>query len=270
MPWKENFCSYLEKVIPRSQASGLSHHHRFSKFLHFSGHQADTRKKNCGKYPRPTIIIVECNIHLQNKRMLPMIYIYIYSHSRMNDIFAPYHELPHSLVTRTTLNNHVSRGRYSRYLLRMLQWVAFLSLDSYQLFNELQPSPSAHPLQIFATPVRNRHPSRIRNVHWTLSDTYGSGNGTTSQAGCCGSCFSKSFDGDAFDEAVRKDMEDTRDKTVPIPQQQLAPSQGMTVNSGTWMWMSSGSFSPTLWVPSTCPAPSRLILQSSRRISASR
>jgi hypothetical protein len=68
-----------------------------------------------------------------------------------------------------------------------------------------------------------------------LSETYGSGRGSTSQAGCCGPCCSKSFDADAFEDEVRKDMEKTRDpNAVPNPQrQQMTPSQGMAVNSGT-------------------------------------
>ncbi|KAF9557806.1 hypothetical protein CPC08DRAFT_710119 [Agrocybe pediades] len=64
------------------------------------------------------------------------------------------------------------------------------------------------------------------------SESYGSrGCGGNSSAGCCGRCCSQSFDEDAFDEQVKKDMEKTRDPNAPSSppkNQQMAPTEGMS------------------------------------------
>lgn len=74
----------------------------------------------------------------------------------------------------------------------------------------------------------------MAEFHW--SEPFGSGRGSTSGSGCCGccgSCCSKSFDEDAFEEQVRKDLEKTRDPNAPVPvQQQMTPSSGMQANFG--------------------------------------
>lgn len=58
-------------------------------------------------------------------------------------------------------------------------------------------------------------PSTQSRVCATIShfcvERYGAGSGSGGSAGCCGSCCKASFDEDAFDAEVKKDMEKTRD-----------------------------------------------------------
>ncbi|KAF9034691.1 hypothetical protein BDZ89DRAFT_1062419 [Hymenopellis radicata] len=42
------------------------------------------------------------------------------------------------------------------------------------------------------------------------------GGGSNRQRGCCNPCCAKSFDEDAFDAAVAKDMQKTRDPNAPM------------------------------------------------------
>ncbi|KAL0946092.1 hypothetical protein HGRIS_012358 [Hohenbuehelia grisea] len=44
---------------------------------------------------------------------------------------------------------------------------------------------------------------------WCTTKAYGAGSSTT-QSGCCGRCCGDSFNEDAFDKAVQKDLERTR------------------------------------------------------------
>ncbi|TFK31501.1 hypothetical protein BDQ12DRAFT_129184 [Crucibulum laeve] len=65
--------------------------------------------------------------------------------------------------------------------------------------------------------------------NWCDTTTYGvDGCCNRNHSGCCGSCCSDSFNEDAFDKQVQKDMEHTRDPNAPPPQQP-GPSQEMAV-----------------------------------------
>ncbi|KAF9530527.1 hypothetical protein CPB83DRAFT_850474 [Crepidotus variabilis] len=67
---------------------------------------------------------------------------------------------------------------------------------------------------------------------WFNMKPYGSKSGSSS-SGCCGCCCRKSFDEDAFEEEVRRDMEKTRDPNAPRLQHPTnqQPSQGNAMAS---------------------------------------
>lgn len=59
---------------------------------------------------------------------------------------------------------------------------------------------------------------------WT--ERYGGGSGSGRNAGCCDSCCRSSFDEDAFDAQVKRDLEKTRDPNAqPAPTVQMTPVQ---------------------------------------------
>ncbi|EDR10278.1 uncharacterized protein LACBIDRAFT_317006 [Laccaria bicolor S238N-H82] len=69
---------------------------------------------------------------------------------------------------------------------------------------------------------------------WCNTQTFGAGGCPCCRNhvnGCCGSCCNDSFDEDAFDKKVRKDLENTRDPNAPADSSalQLAPSGDMKV-----------------------------------------
>ncbi|KAF9045245.1 hypothetical protein BJ165DRAFT_1404466 [Panaeolus papilionaceus] len=63
-------------------------------------------------------------------------------------------------------------------------------------------------------------------TNWCTTGTWGSG-GSNNTAGCCGSCCNKSFDDDAFEEQVAKDMEKTRDPSAVVQSEQPTSSPAM-------------------------------------------
>ncbi|KAF9011881.1 hypothetical protein BDQ17DRAFT_1218170, partial [Cyathus striatus] len=65
---------------------------------------------------------------------------------------------------------------------------------------------------------------------WCNTRAYGA-DGCCDNGGCCGSCCSKSFNEDTFDEDIQKDMEKTRDPNAASPSTNTQPTanQGMTM-----------------------------------------